>query len=83
MIRLLVLLSLNQFLSRIVVPTNVHPVNQPQDNKRNNLAMNSVMECQVILKSIRYPLFEVEVYFHNGVILFYLEVEVGWMHDFQ
>ena len=41
------------------------------------------MECQVILEFIWYPLFEIEVEFYNGVILFYLEVAVGCMHEFQ
>ena len=42
-------------------------------------AKNLDMECQVITKFIWYPLFEIEVDFHKGVILFYLEVGVGWM----
>ena len=41
------------------------------------------MECQVITEFIWYPLFEIEVVFHKGVILFYLEVRFGWMNDFQ
>ena len=32
---------------------------------------------------IKYLLFEDEVAFLEGVYLFYLEVGVGWMHDFQ
>lgn len=42
-------------------------------------AKNLDMECQVITKFIWYPLFEIVVDFHKGVILFYLEVGVGWM----
>ena len=49
--------------SRIVVPTCVHSVIQPQDYKGNDSAMNSVMECQVIMESIWYPVFEVEITF--------------------
>ena len=30
-----------------------------------------------------YHVFEIEVDFHKGVILVYLEVGVGWMNDFQ
>ena len=46
-------------------------------------AKNLDMECQVILEFIWYPLFEIEVEFNNGVILFYLEVAIGLMHDCQ
>ena len=41
------------------------------------------MKCQVIMEYIWYPLFEIEVELHSGVILFYLEVAIGLMHDFQ
>ena len=42
-------------------------------------AKNLNMECQVIMEFIWYPLFEIEVDFHKGVILFYLEVRVSYM----
>jgi hypothetical protein len=38
---------------------------------------------KMITKLIRYSLFVIEVEFHEGVYLFYLEVGVGWMHDLQ
>ena len=77
MIRFLVLSS------RIVVPPTVHPVNQPQEHKGKMSAKKLDMECQVILEFIWYPLFEMEVEFYNGVILLYLEVAIGLMHDCQ
>ena len=38
---------------------------------------------KMITKFIWYSSFEIEAEFHEGVYLFYLEVGVGWMHDFN
>ena len=51
--------------------------------KRVKTSKNLDLERQVITEFIWNPLLEIEVYFHKGVILFYLEVGVGWMNDFQ
>ena len=48
--------------------------------KMSKQAKNLDMECQVIMEFIWYPLFEFEVVFHKGVILFILKSGlVGWM----
>ena len=49
-------------------------------DKMSKQAKNLDMECQVITEFIWYPLFEIEVVFHKGVTLFFLEVGlVRWM----
>ena len=50
-------------------------------NLRMFLLFLASQQHKMITKLIRYSLFVIEVEFHEGVYLFYLEVGVGWMHD--
>ena len=52
-------------------------------NLRMFLLVLASQQHKMITKLIRYSLFVIEVEFHEGVYLFYLEVGVGWMHDLQ